>query len=49
MGIPLDRVRLRHVTARLGRLLGRRAVRVAIFLAVFLWVWLFLASGVASA
>ena len=49
MGIPLDRVRLQHVAARLDRFLARRSVRVVIFLAVFLWVWLFLASRVASA
>ncbi len=49
MGIPLDRFRLHHFTARLDRFLVRRVVRVIIFTTVFLWVWLFLASGVASA
>ena len=49
MGIPLDRFRPHHFTARLERFLARRAVRVIIFTVVFLWVWLFLVSGVASA
>ncbi len=49
MGIPLDRFRLHHFTARVDRFLARRSVRAIVFAAVFLWVWLFLASGVASA
>lgn len=49
MGIPIDRVRLHHFTARLDRFLARRLVRGIIFAIVFLWVWLVLMSGVASA